>query len=164
MCDWDIFNPYMLQTWASQFFPRLASPPCEERCRGKSWTPLPAPRSPEDYSFDSFWQLLTISFQFGDWHSGVVIGFLLGDGAWPHSWQSSLPSPAASPVPRGCKESPQFEPSPQSLSHAENTIYEEKIQIFFRIQTHIEISEGDSLHMRSSWLWRWQCFSIALKW
>ena len=143
------WSVHVVRTWASQFFPRLASPPCEERCRGKSWTPLPAPRSPGDFSFDSFsfgechsgfvivlsvfelW--VAIAFLFWDCHLAVVSGLLIGDGdcflfvVWPHSWQSSLPSPAASPVPRGCIESPQFEPSLQSLSHAANTIYEELI-------------------------------------
>ena len=143
--------------------PSLGQPSLWRTLPRKELNPSASTQVPWGFQI-SFWQLLTISFQFGDWHSGVVIGFLFGDFAWPHSWQSSLPSPAASPVPRGCKESPQFEPSLRSLSHAANTIYEEIIQIFFGIQTHIKISEGDSLHMRSSWLWRWQCFSIALKW
>ena len=46
------WSVHVVRTWASQFFPRLASPPCEERCRGKSWTPLPAPKYPGCFRFD----------------------------------------------------------------------------------------------------------------
>ena len=75
------WSVHVIQTWASQFFPRLAIPPCEERCRGKSWTPLPAPRSPGCFRFyffclSGFVIVLSVFLNCG-WRSLVYFGIVI---------------------------------------------------------------------------------------
>ena len=81
----------------------------------------------------------------------------------PRFSQSSPPSPSVSPVPQGCKVWRRFARGLQSLSRAA------KLPRFYVVPaeisvswSYVKISESDPLHMRPSWLGRWQGFSVAL--